>query len=365
VKALSVSSLLYYCRSNYEADLAAELEYLTAQQNCFGYAKFKPKQGYVEFSLYQPIVASLPIDFSQIVFARQQLGVLTTLVFENPNDRVGELLTCLRDVGIHDLSFGDVFAEHADTDDGKLMAKFCKKFSVPMRNALRARGLLSKKPTDKLAYLHLFFSSSESCKVCVSFPNNRSDQYLGIARLKFPQNAPSRSTLKLEEAILYLMPKDSQTKLLCKGMTAVDLGACPGGWTYQMVMRGIAVEAIDNGDMADSLMQTGLVKHFAVDGFSYRPLDGHVDWLICDMIEKPDRVARLMAQWLITRRATSCIFNLKLPMQKRYSTVKREIDGLSTLLKEKEIAFTLNAKHLYHDRDEITVVIITGAHLIN
>jgi 23S rRNA (cytidine2498-2'-O)-methyltransferase len=135
-------------------------------------------------------------------------------------------------------------------------------------------------------------------------------------------------------------------------------------WTYQLVSRGIHVEAIDNGAMAESLMATGLVKYQAADGFKYKPLDGHVDWLVCDMIEKPERVAKLMTDWLCSRKATSTIFNLKLPMKQRFQTVKALILTIIDALNERQIKHKLSAKHLYHDRDEITIIIRTGAHLI-
>ena len=69
--------------------------------------------------------------------------------------------------------------------------------------------------------------------------------------------SPSRSTLKLDEAFLYFIPRDEWDDRLTSGMNAVDLGSAPGGWTYQLVRRGMMVTAIDNGPMAESLMETG------------------------------------------------------------------------------------------------------------
>ncbi|GBL03130.1 23S rRNA (cytidine(2498)-2'-O)-methyltransferase RlmM [Glaciecola sp. KUL10] len=366
---MNISKLIYYCRAGFEADMAAELDSHFAQVSLYGYSQLKAKQGFVSFNLYSPFIfesdgrGKFPVKFDELMFARQQLACIGNLTFESNKDRVGDILTFLNDLNIN-VPFGDVFCEHPETENGKDMAKFCKKFSVPLRQALRKHKRLSVKPNNGLSYLHLFFESSESCEVCLSFPKNRSNDYLGITRLKFPSEAPSRSTLKLEEAILKLLPRNSHKEILVKGMTAVDLGACPGGWTYQLVKRGIKVEAVDNGEIADSLMQTGLVTHFAHDGFNYQPQEGHVDWLVCDMIEKPDRVAALMTSWLVTRKTTSSIFNLKLPMQKRYAVVKHELDTMIKELNEKQIDFHMRAKHLYHDRDEITVAVVTGGHLI-
>lgn len=38
-------------------------------------------------------------------------------------------------------------------------------------------------------------------------------------------------------------------------------------------------------------------------------------WMVCDMVEKPAKVAALMAQWLVNGWCRETIFNLKLPMK--------------------------------------------------
>ena len=58
---------------------------------------------------------------------------------------------------------------------------------------------------------------------------------MGIPRLRFPPSAPSRSTLKLEEAFHMFLGQEVMAEKLQAGMTAVDLGACPCGWTFQLV----------------------------------------------------------------------------------------------------------------------------------
>ena len=71
-----------------------------------------------------------------------------------------------------------------------------------------------------------------------------------------------------------------------------------------------------------------------------------------------------MSQWLCDRKATSTIFNLKLPMKQRFQIVAGLIANIANTLNERQIKHQLRAKHLYHDRDEITVMILTGAHLL-
>lgn len=178
---------------------------------------------------------------------------------------------------------------------------------------------------------------------------------MGIPRLKFPSDAPSRSTLKLEEAFHVFIPHDEWEERLASGMKAVDLGACPGGWTYQLVKRSMMVHAVDNGPMAQSLMDTGQVRHHRLDGFKFQPLVNNITWLVCDMVEKPAKVAALMTEWLVQGWCREAIFNLKLPMKKRYEEVSHILNKMEIQLKENGINSRIQAKQLYHDREEVTV----------
>ncbi len=374
------AEFLLYCRSGYEADLLAELDDKLARSNIFGYARFSKDSGFLRYNLNfasnklkgEPKTEDLfhkMLPLESLMFARQKSMVISEVNFNDMQDRAGAIvqaLKSLREKNKLDIAqFGDIRVEYPDTEDGKTIAKFCKKFSVPLRQNLRKEGLLTNKPQVRKAYLHVFFERGERCILALSFADDRSEDLLGIRRLKFPADAPSRSTLKLEEAITHFCNKAQQTNLFQPGMSAVDLGACPGGWTYQLVSRGIHVEAVDNGAMDEKLMQTGLVTYMPADGFSYQPLNKHVDWLVCDMIEQPDRVARLMIQWLNKRLASAAIFNLKLPMKKRYSTLAPLIKAFEKELVDEHSDIYMQAKHLYHNRDEVTFLIIKNSQMLS
>ena len=107
-------------------------------------------------------------------------------------------------------------------------------------------------------------------------------------------------------------------------------------------------EAIDNGPMAESLMETGQVKHLREDGV--RPDKRNIDWLVCDMVEKPIKVANLMIDWAVNGFVKEPIFNLKLPMKKRFDAVYQCLDLIHEELTKYNIKYELQAKHLYHDR---------------
>jgi 23S rRNA (cytidine2498-2'-O)-methyltransferase len=177
---------------------------------------------------------------------------------------------------------------------------------------------------------------------------------MGILRQSMPAEAPSRSTLKLAEAIEALMDRSEQTRLLRPGMTAVDLGAAPGGWTWQLVKRGLRVTAVDNGPMKGVLASHPLVQHLKQDGFKYAPRKA-VDWLVCDMVEKPSRVAALIGSWFAAGLTRHAIFNLKLPMKQRLAALDSALDSIRARLDEEGMNYRMRAKQLYHDREEVTV----------
>lgn len=95
---------------------------------------------------------------------------------------------------------GELRVEVADTNESKELLKFCRKFTVPLRAALRDAGVLANYETPKRPVVHVFFIAPGCCYTGYSYSNNNSPFYMGIPRLKFPADAPSRSTLKLEEA---------------------------------------------------------------------------------------------------------------------------------------------------------------------
>ncbi|CAM3599972.1 Ribosomal RNA large subunit methyltransferase M [Vibrio aerogenes CECT 7868] len=352
-----MKQVMLYCRAGFEKECAGEVQEKATNIEVFGFPRLVKNSGYVLFECYQDGDAERLIrelDFRNLIFTRQFFAVACSFEDLPEQDRVTPLLSELGEIEAFPRC-GDLRVETPDTNEAKSLLKFCRKFTVPLRQALRGKGLLFHKENTKKPVLHVCFVKPGHCYVGYSYSDNNSAFFMGIPRLKFPSDAPSRSTLKLEEAFHVFIPRPEWDERLASGMWAVDLGACPGGWTYQLVKRSMFVHAVDNGMMADSLMDTGQVKHHMEDGFKFEPLKKNVTWLVCDMIEKPSRVAQLMGEWLIRGWAKEAIFNLKLPMKGRYEEVSEDIENLKLFFKENQVQFKLQAKHLYHDREEITV----------
>ncbi|MGM0524813.1 MAG: 23S rRNA (cytidine(2498)-2'-O)-methyltransferase RlmM [Pseudomonadota bacterium] len=354
----SNTGIILLCRAGFEGDCAAEIQDKTAQLGVFGYCQTQPDQAYVTYhcQLEEADHIARKLELKELVFAREMLVLLGAVKLAGVEDRAKEVIAALKP---HQESFGlagELRVETPDTNEANQLSKFCRKFSVPLRQALRKEELLSHKPLAKRPLLHVLFVNSAHALVGYSYSYNQTPHHGGIVRLRMPKDAPSRSTLKLDEAFQVFVPEHEQEKRIHAGMKAVDLGAAPGGWTYQLVRRGMMVQAVDNGPMAESLMETGQVQHIQEDGFKFRPKRRNINWLVCDMVEKPARVGELMTDWLLDGHCQEAIFNLKLPMRQRYAAVKEYLEQIKDQLQtEGTKPFEIQAKHLYHDREEITV----------
>jgi 23S rRNA (cytidine2498-2'-O)-methyltransferase len=182
---------------------------------------------------------------------------------------------------------------------------------------------------------------------------------MGIPRLKFPTGAPSRSVLKLDEAFGVLLRPDEQKRWLRAGTHAVDLGAAPGGWSFLLAKRGIRVLAVDRAKLAREVLATGLVTHVSDNAYQYAP-PRPTDLLVCDVVDQPQRIARLMTRWLGDGMAKRAIFNLKLPMKRRWAMVRECLDFVRTEMTRRGVAdddLILRCKQLYHDRREVSVLL--------
>ena len=354
-----MTSIVLYCRPGFEKECGAEIQEKAAWNEMYGYLELMKNEGIVFFHLQESkhgeeIMNKLPLK--RLIFTRQWFVTVTEKIALPDYNRVEAIIETLG----NEWQYSDLRMETADTNDGKALSKFCRKLSVPLRQALRKNKILTQKSNHSAedpdgAILHALFLTGQEVILGFSLARNSSPHVMGIPRLKFPSAAPSRSTLKLDEAFLYFIPRDEWDERLTSGMNAVDLGSAPGGWTYQLVRRGMMVTAIDNGAMAESLMETGQVKHKMMDGFKYTPMKENVYWLVCDMIEKPQRVAKLMSEWLLNGYCKEAMFNLKLPMKGRYQQVSNDLQAMKDAFKESNVKYELYAKHLYYDREEITV----------
>ena len=340
---------LLYCRPGFEQDCAQEALRQARQQKpvIAEQPAIIADSGYAVVALNEQ-----QLNYCELIFARQLIRLHHTIAALPERDRLTPILSAIAALPG---SFGALWLEVPDTNDGKTLSAFTRRFQPLLENALREQGRLLDDP--RATRLHIFFPDKSSALIGTSEPNNSAPWLMGILRQSMPAEAPSRSTLKLAEAIEVFMEGGEQTRLLRQGMTAVDLGAAPGGWTWQLVKRGLRVTAVDNGPMKGVLANHPLVQHLKQDGFKYTPRKA-VDWLVCDMVEKPSKVATLIGAWFAAGLVRHTIFNLKLPMKQRLTAVDEALGGIRARLDEEGMNYKMLAKQLYHDREEVTVFLI-------
>lgn len=342
--------LLLQCRTGFESECAAEFVQRCADVGQSGFPRFEAQSGFVLFELYGDALSVIQaISFRSLIFTRQWCACLPPFEHLPVEDRLSVLLPAMTELPI----CAELLAEVPDTTAGRELLPFAGKLASAMAQRLRQQGVMLPRKARADWRMHLFVLSGQHLLLGVSPRRNGSALEMGIRRLKFPGAAPSRSTLKLEEAWHWFVPRAEWDARLGGGKTAVDLGAAPGGWTWQLVRQGMFVSAVDNGPMAESLMETGQVTHHREDAFGFVP-GKSVDWMVCDVADKPARVAELMLQWALQGWCQEMIFNLKLPMKKRYQAVQQCLEEIAEGLETAGVRYQLSARHLYHDREEIT-----------
>ncbi len=345
---------LLYCRAGFEQDCAQEaLRHAKQQKPVVG----AEQPDVVADSAYAVVaVNEQALNYRELIFARQLIRLHDIIANLPERDRLTPIIDAIAALPGN---FGTLWLEVPDTNEGKLLSAFTRRFQPLLETALREQGRLLDDPYS--TRLHVFFPDRHSALIGSSDPRNSADAIMGIVRQSMPAEAPSRSTMKLAEAIEVFMDRSEQTRLLRQGMQAVDLGAAPGGWTWQLVKRGIRVTAVDNGTMKGAVAAHPLVQHLKTDGFKYAPRKA-VDWLVCDMVEKPSRVASLIGTWFASGWCKHAIFNLKLPMKQRLAALDSALGGIRNQLDEAGISYRMMAKQLYHDREEVTVYLSRTKH---
>ncbi len=347
---ISERQLLFLTRAGYEGDCAAQVQAVAAEAGVHGFCKAKPDTGYLTFIAHDPDLLAdwfQTLSLDDLIFARQMCLAGEPLADLPPDNRLGPILAAL-----DRQTFGGTYVETPDAEATRPLMRLARQFTKPLEQSMRKRGLLEP-GNRELPRLHLTFTDSTTVIPGWSHPGQATPRPMGIPRLKLSKHAPSRSALKLEEALITFLSPDERKELLRAGLEAVDLGAAPGGWTWQLVRDGLMVTAVDNGPMADELAASHQVEHRREDGFTFRP-ERPVEWLVCDMVEKPIRVAALVAEWMARGDCRRAIFNLKLPMKKRQQAVMECREWIEDRLVEAEVPFEMDIRQLYHDRDEVT-----------
>jgi 23S rRNA (cytidine2498-2'-O)-methyltransferase len=365
-----------YCRAGFEAETALDFARIAEHAGGSARAEVASGSGYVVSHLgavdsrnLRAAADALPPFFARDWFVvRGPFALLpadsvpTSAGASSGTRRADRVTPLLEAITPYGSVFASVWVEYPDTNDGKELSSLARALEQRLTSALDVAALAEADPppasrhdarhaSTAPARLRIFLA--DGATAFVGRASVRDARWrMGIPRLSMPGQAPSRSTLKLAEAFAVFLGDDTAS-LVRAGTRAVDLGAAPGGWTWQLAHRGLQVTAVDNGPLKGSVADDPLVTHLRADGLTYRPRK-NVDWMVCDIAEQPARIATLVADWIADGVARRCIFNLKLPMKKRYEEVLRCVERIDARLARSSVEAKLTLRQLYHDREEIT-----------
>jgi 23S rRNA (cytidine2498-2'-O)-methyltransferase len=91
-----------------------------------------------------------------------------------------------------------------------------------------------------------------------------------------------------------------------------------------------------------------------VDAFSYSPPTGQVfDWLLCDVLDDPDKVLALLENWVAKHACRRFVVNFKFGRTDPLPLLRKTTGPASLLARA---CVSLRARHLFHDREEFTLV---------
>ena len=156
------------------------------------------------------------------------------------------------------------------------------------------------------------------------------------------KRAPSRAYLKLWELFTVYNLRPTK-KDIC-----LDLGSCPGGWTWVLAQLGCQVLSVDKAKIESSLIQHPRVTYIQKDAFTLRAKDLFEQkpcWLFSDIICEPRRLLELIQTWESEKNIRHFVCTVKFKGDTDH-------DSLESLLKYPASW----AQHLHHNKHEVTWV---------
>ena len=106
-------------------------------------------------------------------------------------------------------------------------------------------------------------------------------------------NPPSRAYLKLWELFTLYGFKPTE------GMKTIDVGSCPGGWTWVLQTVGAHVVSVDKAPLDPKIAALPNIEFKKESAFGLRPQHvGHLDWFFSDIICYPDKLLELVTRWM-------------------------------------------------------------------
>lgn len=243
---------VYVCHTNYKEELLREL-------------------GTVEEDLGQYVVS--PVRLEDSVWAQDILYSVKKIEF----DSISQAAKALKD--IHSHWTGDSLSHHRRAS---LIQEKLNYFKHPVLE------FLGDMPAKKFG---LWIMVNEN--TIYASADTRSPIPFGIINFNEDKKTPpSRAYLKLWETftVLKALPKKTDR--------VIDLGSCPGGWSWVLSQVANEVVSVDKAPLDEKIARIKNIHFIKKDAFKLNPSEvGPVDWLFSDIICEPNRLYELVQVW--------------------------------------------------------------------
>lgn len=175
----------------------------------------------------------------------------------------------------------------------------------------------------------------------------------GLPRITVPAEAPSRTWLKMEQALIWA-GWDGPNVL--KGKTVLELSSSPGGASYSLLQRGANVIGVDTGAMSPVVLDfpgPGQFTHMDMSAGDLAdvPLPANVKLLVADLNIAPPQMLRHLERIQMRLHAPAMLVTMKI----NNTAMERSMDRFIGALRRFAPA-PLRATQLPANRAEICVM---------
>lgn len=169
-------------------------------------------------------------------------------------------------------------------------------------------------------------------------PHCKSPFAAGVVQFQESPIPPSRAYLKLWEFFTCtgIKPK--------AGDRCLELGACPGSWTWVLQGLGAKVTAVDRAPLDPAIAALPNITFLKKDAFAIKPEEfPGLNWIFSDLICTPEKLYTWITPWIEANPSLNFVCTLKFQGAADPEIIKKFAN-----IKESNIC------HLYHNKHELT-----------
>jgi 23S rRNA (cytidine2498-2'-O)-methyltransferase len=161
-----------------------------------------------------------------------------------------------------------------------------------------------------------------------------------LGKIEFVENKeipPSRAYIKLWEFFTVYCPQPA------KGTKVIDMGSCPGGWSWVLSQLNLEVISVDKAPLDPKVAHIPNIMFLQESAFGLDPKKmGDVEWFFSDIICYPERLLTLIKKWQRESSAQNFVCTIKFQGEADFAI----IDEFLKIPNSKMV-------HLYHNKHEV------------